>query len=189
MRPSPDRTVASVLARDAAAGDARAWEGLVALFDRRLRTIARGYRLSLADTEDVVQRTWLLACQHLRQLRDPAVIGAWLAVTLRREALRMLQTGVREVLCDDLAYLEVADPVSTESWAIANERATALHAAIARLPLRQRRVLTALLTRPGTSYQEIADELGMPIGSVGPTRDRGLSRLRDDPVLVALVSS
>ena len=89
------------LAQDAAAGDEAAWRDLVGRFDPMLRGIVKGYRLDLADAEDVVQTTWIRAYRNLDRLNEPAAIGGWLAVTARREALRTLQRGVREFPTDE----------------------------------------------------------------------------------------
>ena len=62
-----------------------------------LHSIARGYRLCEADADDVVQITWGRALLHLDRLDDPGAVAGWLAVTARREAMRTLQRGVREL--------------------------------------------------------------------------------------------
>ena len=85
------------LTREAAAGGEDAWRTLVALLDPMLHSIARGYRLSDADADDVVQITWGRALLHLDRLDDPGAVAGWLAVTARREAMRTLQRGVREL--------------------------------------------------------------------------------------------
>ena len=85
------------LTREAAAGGEDAWRTLVALLDPMLHSIARGYRLCDADADDVVQITWGRALLHLDRLDDPGAVAGWLAVTARREAMRALQRGVREL--------------------------------------------------------------------------------------------
>src|SRR5215212_2094637 len=85
------------LTLEAAAGCEDAWRDLVARFEPMLRGIVRGYRLDAADVEDVLQTTWIRAYRSLDRLNEPAAVGGWLAVTARREALRTLQRGVREL--------------------------------------------------------------------------------------------
>jgi len=46
------------------------------------------------------------------------------------------------------------------------------------LPRRWQRLLELLMADPPSSYTEISDELGIPVGSIGPTRGRCLARLR-----------
>src|SRR6476659_1386771 len=62
-------------------GDCQAWELLVTHFTPRLRSVVRGYRLSDADVDDVVQVTWAAAYTHIGRLRMPEAFGGWLFVT------------------------------------------------------------------------------------------------------------
>jgi RNA polymerase sigma factor (sigma-70 family) len=175
------------LARCAAGGDGRAWNHLVARFEPLLRGVLRGYRLDRADVDDVLQTTWLRAFRHIGTLRDPAALGGWLVITARREALRLLQREVREVLTDAPAVLDVPDWASAEVVALERERGRAVHGAVRRLRGRQRDVAGTLLARPGISYDEMSELLDMPIGSIGPTRERAFRRLRRDAELLAVV--
>lgn len=176
------------LAQDAAAGDERAWRDLVARFEPLLRGIARGYRLDPADVEDVVQVTWFRAFRSLDRLNEPAAVGAWLATTARREAMRTLQRGVRELPADDPHTFEEPDAETPEAATLELERLRALRAAVRRLPGRQGELLGAMLKRPGASYGELSSELDMPLGSIGPTRERALGTLRKDPALAEVLS-
>jgi RNA polymerase sigma factor (sigma-70 family) len=183
MAVASDLSLAPV-ARAAAAGDHLAWEHLVRRFEPVLRGVVRRFRLNAADVDDVVQNTWLLAYAHLANLDDPAAIGRWMVVVARREALRTLQRGVHEVTTEDPLPPAVADPSTPETIALRHERLTALVAAVGRLSGRQRDLMDALLRDADRSYQELSLDLEMPIGSIGPTRDRALERLRDDAALV-----
>ena len=186
--PRTSEVTVAALAVGAAAGDERAWAVLVHRLDPLVRGVVRGYRLGSADAEDVVQTTWLHAFRCLPQLREPAAFPKWLTVTARRESLRALQRGVREVLLEEPQPAREAEPVTVEQLVIDREQRAAVHAAVSRLPLRQRSLLGAILRTPGVSYDELSDLLGMPMGSIGPTRERALRRLRDDSALLQLVS-
>jgi RNA polymerase sigma factor (sigma-70 family) len=177
----------SHLTRAAASGDERAWNDLVTRLDGVLRAVVSRYRLSAADAEDVVQTAWLRAFHHVERLNDPGAIAGWLVTTTRREAMRTLQRGVREVLTDDAAAIDEPDDASPELVAIARERRAAVRGAVRRLPGRQRHLLTSLLTDPSSTYERVAVQLAMPMGSVGPTRDRALARLREDRELASAV--
>ena len=172
------------LVRSAVAGDGRAFAGLVARFDRPLRSIARSYRLSGWDVDDVIQATWMQFLEHGGKLREPAAVGGWLATTARRYCLRMLQASVREVLIDEPPASETDDYLDAEILA-AQQRA-ALDASLSRLTDRQRDLMTLLLDEPELSYAEVGRRLGLPIGSIGPTRARSLSRLSCDSALRTL---
>jgi RNA polymerase sigma factor (sigma-70 family) len=188
-QPQPRQDDLSSLAREAAAGDTLAWADLVRRLDGVLHTVARRYRLSAADVEDVVQTTWLRALSHLGRLNDPGAIAAWLIVTARREAMRTLQRTTREVLTDDVRAIEDLDPACPETFAIERERSAAVHGAVERLPSRQRRLLSSMLTSPAPSYEQISTRLDMPVGSIGPTRDRALARLREDRDLLRALAA
>jgi RNA polymerase sigma factor (sigma-70 family) len=183
------RVELSCLAREAAAGDESAWNELVRRLDGVLRGVARRYRLASADVDDVVQTTWLRALDHVGRLHDPGAIAGWLVVTTRREAMRTLQRGVREVLTDDTSLIDDPDPASPDVLAIARERRVALRGAVGRLEGRQRVLLASMLATPAPTYEQLSARLDMPVGSIGPTRDRALARLRDDPELARAVAT
>jgi RNA polymerase sigma factor (sigma-70 family) len=173
----------------AADGDEDAWRQLVGRFTPMLRGVARGFRLSPADVDDAVQVTWSRAFTHIRRLHEPEAIGGWLAVTARRECLRLLQRHVHEILIEEATAVDETDHSHPEAAVLGAERLTALRAAVSRLPEHQRRLLAALLTMPGRSYEDVSAALGMPVGSIGPTRNRSLDRLRSDRRLVEVLAS
>lgn len=187
-QPKSRRDDLSCLARDAAAGHECAWAELVRRLDGVLRTVARRYRLAAADVDDVVQTAWMRAFAHVDRLNDPGAIAAWLIVTVRREAMRTLQRGVREVLIDDADAIDEPDPTTPEAVAIERERRAAVHGAVGRLPRRQRRLLSSMIATPSPSYEQISSRLDMPVGSIGPTRDRALARLREDAELERVIA-
>lgn len=172
--------------RAAAAGDERAWAQLVIRFGALIRAVARRHRLNHADQEEVVQRTWLCLLEQIHTLRDPAAIGGWLATTARRECLRLHRHQAREVL--DAEPPATVERGAVDEIAIAAERADALHGAVERLPRRQRSLLRLQLAQPALDYGQIGGALGMPVGSIGPTRVRSLARLRLDPGLLKAVA-
>ena len=176
------------IARAALAGDEEAWRALVARFDHMLRVIVRGYRLDQADADDVIQTTWIRAYDNRHRIEEPAAIGGWLAVTARREALRTLQRGVREIVAEEPQPRDHPEAGTPETETIDRERRAAVRAAVGRLPGRQRMLLSTFLRRPAASYDEISCALDMPIGSIGPTRERALSRLRDDAALTGVLA-
>jgi DNA-directed RNA polymerase specialized sigma24 family protein len=70
---------------------------------------------------------------------------------------------------------------------LAAERHEALLAALAELPERQHALLLLLLHDPPIAYEEVSRRLGIPIGSIGPTRARALERIRTSPMMQALL--
>jgi RNA polymerase sigma factor (sigma-70 family) len=168
------------LLAQAAAGDERAWNALVAQHTRLLWSVARSYRLDQADAADVVQTTWLRLLEHLDRIEDPTRLVGWLVTTARRECLRVLRRSGRErLIVDEDAAVEIVDddaePVETRL--ITNERNATLWRAFRRLPERCQRLLRIAVAMP-QAYDEVSSALGMPVGSIGPTRARCLVQLR-----------
>jgi RNA polymerase sigma factor (sigma-70 family) len=168
------------LLKGASAGDQAAWDALVHRHGSRVWSVARAHRLNSADAEDVFQVTFLRLVTHIETIRDPGRVGAWLATTARNECLRVLRRGGRAVPSGDDEVLEGPDAMlpEVESNLLANERHVALHTALRRLSAPCQRLLRVLMADPEPSYEEVGRALGMPIGSIGPTRGRCLKHLR-----------
>jgi RNA polymerase sigma factor (sigma-70 family) len=161
-----------------AAGDKTAMTGLVRTVTPWLLHICRGYRLSADSAQDVVQTTLLTLVQHVHTLRNPDGALSWLSVVARREALRVVGKEKRvEPVADITAFDRPSrrdDPQSVVEVRMA-------HAAVLRnlamLPERSRGLLYLLFLADITTYADIADLLDVPIGSIGPTRRRGLDAM------------
>lgn len=168
-------------------GQDEAWEQLVECFSGLVAAIARSFRLSPSDAADIAQTTWLRLFESIDRIRQPLALGAWIATTARRECLRLLRAGDREVPSEDLDRCaeQRAFAVPEHRMLRAEERST-VRAAVCELPDRHRHLLSTMLTSPTPSYQAISDTLDMPVGSIGPTRVRALERLRRDPQILAL---
>jgi RNA polymerase sigma factor (sigma-70 family) len=177
------------LVRGAAGGDENAWRGLVARFSGLVWSVARAHRLAGADAADVFQTTWLRLAEHIGRIEQPDRVGAWLATAARRECLQHLRSAAKAMPTDDLDRLDItpAGGNPTEEAVLAAEqeredaaRATALWRALGQLPGRCRELLRVLMASPPPSYAEVASALGLPLGSIGPTRARCLQRLREE---------
>jgi RNA polymerase sigma factor (sigma-70 family) len=177
-----------VLVAAAVRHEAWAWDAIVARFSPAVRGVARRHRLGHADQEEVLQATWIRLLGAIDRIQDPDALGGWLATTARRECLRILAAARREVPVEEAEAIE--DPGATElaEAASAAERRRALREAIAGLRARQRELVDLLLCDPPLSYEEVGRRLGMPVGSIGPTRLRCISRLRDDERLAAALA-
>jgi RNA polymerase sigma factor (sigma-70 family) len=167
---------ATLLAR-MAEGDRFAWRRLVEKHERLVWSVAASCRLQAADVQDVAQTTWLRLIQHGHTIRDPHRLAGWLAVTATREALAVLRRSSRHSLL--LADDEQPDStVDVEGSAEDHDTARLLWAAVAELPPRQHSLVVALFQEEIRSYSDVAEKCAIPIGSIGPTRARALSRLR-----------
>ena len=176
----PDRSAIAALVQAAAAGDQQAWNGLVDKFASTVWAIARGYRLNAADAADVSQTTWLRLVENLHRIEQPERVGAWLATTTRREALRVLRLAGRQIPNgDDFEVLpDVATSVSPDRGLLATERDRLVTELVEQLPERSQLLLRLLSADSPLSYRDISEALAMPIGSIGPTRARALEQLR-----------
>jgi RNA polymerase sigma factor (sigma-70 family) len=152
-------------------------------------SIARAHRLSDADAGDVHQFVWLRLVERLDDIREPERIGAWLAAVTRHECLRVLRKAGRESLTEDEAdfdQLERHPGSDLAGGLLVAERDALLWAAFEELPERCRTLLRVLMADPRPSYDVVAAALDMPIGSIGPTRQRCLERLRRHPELAGI---
>jgi RNA polymerase sigma factor (sigma-70 family) len=175
MRTSPQAGFGALV--DAARrGDERAWTRLHHEFDSMLRIVARGCRLAEHDVDDAVQNTWIKLHRHIHSIREPSAIAGWLATTVRRESLRLMQSHVREVLTQGPMAHDRGGEDGPEGRLLEHERHLVLTRALATLPDRHRRLMT--LIADDVAYEQIGTTLGMPMGSIGPIRSRCLARLQ-----------
>lgn len=166
------------LVRDAAAGDQTAWDRLVERFNGLVWSVARAHRLAGADASDVVQTTWLRLVENLDRLQDPDRAGAWLATTARRECLRTLRLSARTLPTETELLPDPGTDAPLGAALLAAERDRALWEAFGGLSERCQALLRLLVADPPPSYEDVGAALDMPIGSIGPTRQRCLERLR-----------
>lgn len=172
--------VGDLLAR-ADAGDQAAWNSIVDRYTNLLWSVGRAHRLDTADAGDVVQTTWLRLVENLGRIEDPERLPGWLVTTARRECLRVLRRSGREIVggVDDAA-LEIVDELAPalDARLLAEERDALLWRCFERLSERCQRLLRVLMAADPPAYADVSEALGMPIGSIGPTRMRCIDRLR-----------
>jgi RNA polymerase sigma factor (sigma-70 family) len=187
-----DRSAAALVAR-AAGSDEGAWRELVDRYSPLVWSICVRHQLSRSDIEDVGQTVWLGLVEHLGKLREPAALPGWLATTTQRECVRVLKARRKcEVFGtdpDDSGLPRETDPAMIEEEILMAERNALFRAALAELPEDSQRLITLLISDPPLSYVEIGAILGMPPGSIGPTRQRCLDRLRRSPHLRGLTDA
>jgi len=162
------------------AGDSAALERIVRRFSSPLWHIARSYNLDAATAEDAVQATWLAFVRHSHTVRQPEALAGWLATTVRREAIRLSRSRTSPARDGDEERPEKADPTqpTPEEAAIASLESRVLWSHVARLSERCRRMLRVVAFAQDPDYASMSHELGMAVGSIGPTRRRCLDKLR-----------
>ncbi len=171
----------SDLVRAAAQGSEEAWRELVDCYLGLILAIGHNHRLSAGDAADVSQTTWLRLFENIDKIHDPSRIGAWLAMTARRECLRLIGKAGRQVLVPETAAFPDAwatAPPDLDAELLAHEREQYVHLALAQLPERSRLLMGLLMLDPPATYEEISAAMDMPIGSIGPTRGRCLRHLQ-----------
>jgi RNA polymerase sigma factor (sigma-70 family) len=166
--------------RRAAAGDIYAWNRIVDQYSRLIWSITVNFKLGESDAADVVQTTWMRLIEHIDRIEQPARVGSWLASTARNECLRHVAARKRIVLVQEDAEFDTADRhgPGVDEALLASERVHDVRQAMTCLPLQWQRLMEMLMADPPVSYAEISDQLGVPIGSIGPTRGRCLAKLR-----------
>jgi RNA polymerase sigma factor (sigma-70 family) len=180
--------VALVLA--ARGGDRTAWDQIVERYAPLVWGICRRHRLSLSDTDDVGQNVWLRLFESLGALREPAALPGWLARTTRNECLRVLRSaGQRERaehVVDPETGLDGGYDVVEDELERA-QRQVALRESFGQLRPQCQELLSLLFREARPPYLQIGGQLGMKVGSIGPTRERCLAELRRCPALAALI--
>jgi RNA polymerase sigma factor (sigma-70 family) len=184
-----DPTVVSLVAR-AANGDQAAWDEIVERYAPLVWAICLRHQLDRQSIDDIGQSVWLLLVENISRLREPAALPGWLATTTRRECLRTLRASGRHGMETPTPFEEEppSESAEIEQEIIEAERHAALRAALADLPSGCRELLSMMINDPAPGYASISATLGIPIGSIGPTRARCLAKLRRSPHLAAVLA-
>jgi RNA polymerase sigma factor (sigma-70 family) len=187
-----DRPELAALVHAARRGEPGAWNRLVQRFTPLIRTITSRYRLGEHDAEDVGQVVWLRLVQHIQRLREPLALPGWITTTARHESLRLARAHGRTLLLDpleDSVRDRAADHPNVDADLLQDEQVEAMRQGLAELSTVQRDLLLLLTADPPLSYREISLRLGMPIGSIGPTRARTLARLEATSAVSRYIAS
>ena len=165
-------------------GSAGAWRRVLDNYERLVYSIPLRYGLSQHDAADVAQITFTILLQSLDTLPDDSRLGPWLATVTRRHTWRFMERNRRETASEHLEDTRLAqsavllgkqDADSIEHW----ELTEWLNAGLSKMDGRCRELLLALYLEPEQpSYAQVVEKMGMPLGSIGPTRARCLKRLK-----------
>lgn len=155
-------------------GTAGAWEAVIDRYGALVYSIPLNFGLNHADAADVAQTTFTELCAQVDRIRDEARLGSWLMTVARRQTWRRVEAlrqqmpieQVPELPSDDDAERRIVDL----AW---------LDAGLAQLDPKCRALIELMfLSGSEPSYTEISEQLAIPVGSIGPTRQRCLDRLR-----------
>jgi RNA polymerase sigma factor (sigma-70 family) len=154
------------------AGDSRAWDELVARYERLVFSVALRNGLTRDDAADVTQTTFVALLDSIFRLRQDERLSYWLMTVARRQSWRLRRRHDRHLPWTD--HLDAPhDPVA--AW----ENVADLHDALAEIQDPCRSLLYALYFDPSQpSYADISRRMGRAVGGLGPLRARCLQRLR-----------
>ena len=175
-----DRTERMAVLLDAAKGGSEDALGqITAELSPLLWHVARAAGLGADDAEDVVQTAWERLLSHLSEIRAPRALIGWLVVTTKHEAWRTRSSGRRQRPADQEWLTTIPDHAAgTEEQIVLDERQRALWRAVGRLSVQCQELLRIVAFVPRPDYQSVSAALGMPVGSIGPTRGRCLAKIR-----------
>lgn len=155
-------------------GERAAWEELVASWERPLLYYLRRMARSEGEAVAWLQDTWVRVFTSLGTLSDPARLAAWLYTIARRVAQRHLG-AIAEARGDEIDADDGADPGRDTLREL--EDADAVHWGLGRLAPARREVLV-LFFLEDLSLREIAEVLGIPVGTVKSRLHKARSELR-----------
>ena len=158
-------------------GDRQRMDALVDLLTPVLWHTARGQGLDAASASDVVQTAWLRLVENADRISDPRAVLGWLVTTVRRESWRVVKAHGREV--GEIPAEVVSDTPDPATTSVLAERDGALWKHFATLSPRCQALLRVIAFSDRPDYAAVSQALGMPVGSIGPTRGRCLAKLRE----------
>jgi RNA polymerase sigma factor (sigma-70 family) len=164
----------------ARAGNREALAALVEDLTPLVWHVARGHGLDRVNAEDVVQTVWLALFSHINTLAEPRALAGWLITATRREAQRVRgRAGSPSRLIDEVAAVIDSDTPDPAEQAVRSDRDGRLWRAFAQLPHKCQELLRLTVLAGRAEYRLVAEAMQMPRGSIGPTRGRCLTTLRE----------
>lgn len=160
-------------------GDQAAWAALVDLHAGLVYAVARRCGLKEDQCDDVAQSVFSTLVRRLSSISDRAALPGWLATAARREAWRVKRRADRAASADPCGPEPAAvgdDPLAGLSDL---EDAQRVRTALSELGQRCRDLLMAVVSAAKPDYAAISQRLGIPMGSIGPTRARCLAKLAE----------
>jgi RNA polymerase sigma factor (sigma-70 family) len=153
-------------------GDSAAWAELVARFSPLVYSVPRRHRLPPEMCEDVFQEVFAILLRELPKIRDSRTLPKWLITVAARESLRIVRRGAPgQPHC-------IPEPAPLPPEELSRlEQHQLLRDSLQKLDAPCRSLLHELFSVENPDYAAISTRLGMPIGSIGPTRGRCLKKL------------
>jgi len=166
--------------------DSDAWGTLLRRYQRLIASITVKFKLSKEDSGDVFQAVSIVLFKQLSHLRRDGKLSSWFITVTVRECWKLRQRSGRTVVLDDPAWEAIAaqssnpDTPTSEEQILLLERQHLVRTALKQLGPNCQNLLEKLFYSPEQlSYTEVAQQAGLPIASIGPTRGRCLAKLKE----------
>jgi RNA polymerase sigma factor (sigma-70 family) len=161
-------------------GDSAAWEALIKRYRRLIYSVPSRFGFAEADAADVFQAVCVKLLEHLSEVRDDRKISGWLITTTMRQCLHLKAMKTRETTGETTTFREPEDPaLNLEELRILTEQQQTLREAVETLAERCRKLIALMyFDSRSLTYDELSQELEIPVASIGPTRSRCLEKLR-----------
>ena len=164
-------------------GDQLAWEKLIRRYQRLIYAIPLRAGLDEDQAAEIFQEVFTTFFQKLNDIEEPEKLQAWLVTTARRKTWRTITKAQGRMHADAEAIAHEAATVRDETplpdeQLLQLEEQHRVRTAVSILGERCQKLVQLLFYRAEPpSYAEIAASLGIPEGSIGPTRARCLGKL------------
>ena len=172
-----------ILVRKCKAGDSASWSQLVDRFQALVWSSIYRVGLRSEDAEDTFQKVFVILYRNLDRIDSALALPKWLATTAAREAIRLhKQTRDKSTIAMDavenLDEMLAAEELSVEEVTVAAAQSHAIRRVMSQLPGKCPELLAMLYSDVESTYEDVKQRLGIPAGSIGPTRSRCIERLR-----------
>ena len=162
-------------------GDDDAWAALIDKYKRLIYSVPIKYGASPEDAADIFQFVCLELFSHLSELRKTGALRGWIMTVAAHQSFhwkrRHRKRSDREQTNVDVEELEIVPAVASDVTDSA-EHEQMVREATARLSPRCQEMIRLLFyTEPPLPYKELAQRLGLAVGSIGFIRGRCLQRL------------
>jgi RNA polymerase sigma factor (sigma-70 family) len=162
-------------------GDQLAWEKLIRRYQRLIYAIPLRAGLDDEQAAEIFQDVFTTFFQKLNDIEQPEKLHAWLVTTARRKTWRTISKAQGRSHTDteahEAATVRDETPLPDEQLLLLEEQHR-IRTAVSMLDERCQKLVQLLFYRTEPSpYAEIAASLGIPEGSIGPTRARCLGKL------------
>jgi len=165
-------------------GSEAAWELIVYKYQNLIFSVPRRAGLDRDAASDVLQDVFKTLFEKLDSLEQPQFLRAWLTTTARHKTIHFIQKEKRGKFLpllgeeNEINYEVFDTALLPDEVLLRLEKENQIESALSKIDNRCRLLLTMLyLEIEQIPYQQIADALDLPVGSIGPTRARCLKKL------------